>query len=104
MAPDHRSTGTPRRGRAEFLAGAGIPRIKSGTGVTIEAVVGPGTEAIDVPDGYDLGLIPKGDINASNFIAISHQIFDMVAFVPRPEDAASSRRVVDYDGETIVVR
>jgi hypothetical protein len=67
-------------------------------------VVAPAAAAVDLPDCYDLGLIPRGDINASNFIAIANESFEVVAFVPRPEDMASSRRVIDYDGEDIVVR
>jgi hypothetical protein len=59
---------------------------------------------VDLPDCYDLGLIPREDINASRFLPIAHETFGIVAFVPRAEDAASSRRTIDYDGETIVVR
>jgi hypothetical protein len=68
-------------------------------------IIAPVAEARDLPDCYDLGLIPRADINASSsFIAVENGTFGLVAFVPRPEDAASERRLIDHDGETILVR
>jgi hypothetical protein len=91
----------------DFVRDYGAPEFDYYPVVTWRAgarLVAPVSEARDLPDCYDLGLIPRADINASNFIAIAHRVFDIVGFVPRPEDAASSRRMIDYDGETIVVR
>jgi hypothetical protein len=63
-----------------------------------------GSAKIDLPDRYDLGLIPRADLGASNFIAVESRAFGALAFVPRDRDAASSRRLIDFDGQDIVVR
>jgi hypothetical protein len=64
----------------------------------------PNQAPTDMPDRYDLALIPRTDLHASNFVAIADPQFEVVAFVPRDEDAASGRRLIDYDGRDIVVR
>jgi hypothetical protein len=67
-------------------------------------IIEPVSKVADLVDGYDLGLIPKDDIGASNFIAVAHPSFEVVAFVPAPDDAASLRRLIDHDGIGIVIR
>ena len=63
-----------------------------------------GSTPVSLPDRYDLALIKQVDVGASNFIPISSPRFGVVAFVPSDQDAASSRRLIDYDGKNIVVR
>ncbi len=63
-----------------------------------------GESPIDLPDQYDLALIPRTDLGASNFVPVADPGFGVVAFVPSPGDAASSRRMIDYDGDRIFVR
>lgn len=64
----------------------------------------PGELPVSLPDRYDIALIPRADLRARNFIEIACRQFEVVAFVPRDEDAASSRRLIDFDGQDIVVR
>lgn len=64
----------------------------------------PGEPSVDLPDCYDLSLISREDISAARFIPLASARFGVVAFSPRDRDAASSRRLIDYGGEAIVVR
>jgi hypothetical protein len=101
------ATAAISRAISNFVRDYGAPEFEFYPVVTWRTggrIVKPESEAADLPDRYDLGLIPRGDINASNFIAIANESFEVVAFVPRPEDAASSRRMIDHDGAAIVVR
>jgi hypothetical protein len=53
---------------------------------------------------YELGIANRADIAAQGFLAIMDSRVGLLAFSPRPEDLASNRRLIDYDGTTIVVR
>lgn len=64
----------------------------------------PGEPPVTLPDRYDIALIPQADLHASDFIAVACQPFEVLAFVPRDEDLASERRLIDFDGQDIVVR
>ena len=60
---------------------------------------------IPIPAGYSVGFynqnpLPEGD----SLIFVKSDRFGLVVFLPRPEDQASSRRLIDFDGEEVIVR
>lgn len=97
---------TPRL--EDFVAGlvqeAGIgatytPSLMWSSGGTIEA---SGQPPRLLPPHYALGWVRTQDLH--KFKTIPSSKFGTLVFHPRPEDAASSRRLIDYDGTDIVVR
>ena len=64
---------------------------------------GPDKVVRPIPPQYDVGVVRRS--NLRNFkIILPDKTFGYVVFAPKPEDAASQRRLIDWDGETIVVR
>ena len=53
---------------------------------------------------YGLGVIARKDIAEQGFVALRVPQLGVVGFAPNKDDLASDRRVIDYDGENIVVR
>jgi hypothetical protein len=107
---EHIMTGTwrltPRL--EDFVAGlvkeAGIgatdtPSLMWSQGGTIEASDQPPRP---LPPHYALGWVRKQDLH--KFKTIPSSRFGAFVFHPRPEDAASSRRLIDLDEDEIVVR
>jgi hypothetical protein len=62
----------------------------------------PGSPAVAIPAGYTLGLIRQDEI--VHFTAIPDATFGFIAFRPNEDDLNSTRRLIDDDGEAIVVR
>ena len=62
----------------------------------------PGEPSIKIPAGYTLGVIRQDEIG--HFIAIADATFGYIAFQPRKDDLESTRRLIDDDCETIIVR
>lgn len=57
-----------------------------------------------VPPRYELGIARRADIAEQGFVAIADARVGLLAFSPKPADAASGRRLIDFDGTDIVVR
>ena len=57
-----------------------------------------------VPARYELGVADRAEVSKRGFAVIGDDRVGLLAFEPREEDLASERRLIDYDGETIVVR
>lgn len=52
---------------------------------------------------YSIGLVDKASLHDYK-IVLPDKRFGYVIFSPKPEDDKSSRRLIDFDGKTIVVR
>jgi len=61
-----------------------------------------GESPTTVTSHYGLGFMFERE--ASGYLEVDAPYFEMILFRPSKEDAASSRRVIDYDGTDIVVR
>jgi hypothetical protein len=62
----------------------------------------PGKPTIPIPPHYGVG--PVRIENVSRVSTINSAKFGHIVFHPAPSDAASIRRIVDYDGKDIIVR
>ena len=56
-----------------------------------------------MPPRYEIGLTKKNDVPNDKIKLVSKR-FGYVIFDPKPEDAKSSRRLIDFHGKNIVVR
>ena len=57
-----------------------------------------------VPPRYELGTADRSEVARRNFSVVSDARVGLLAFQPRKEDLVSERRLIDYDGESIVIR
>jgi hypothetical protein len=64
---------------------------------------GPNGAVTKVPPRYEVGLAATHDV-PGNKIRIPSKEFGYVIFDPKPQDANSNRRLIDFDGKDIVVR
>lgn len=55
-----------------------------------------------LPAHYALGWVSQSNLHA--FKTIPSARFGQIVFHPSPQDAASTRRTIDYDGTRIIVR
>lgn len=62
-------------------------------------------EPIEIPASYSAGFYRRDTLPEGNrIILLPSDRFGLVIFSPRPEDLASERRLIDFDGTDIVVR
>lgn len=64
-----------------------------------------GGARIKLPSQYSAGFyrrdpLPEGD----GLVLVPSETFGLVVFLPREEDRASDRRLIDFDGKDILVR
>jgi len=64
---------------------------------------GPEGVTLPTPPRYEVGLVERSEANRFK-LRLPSKKFGYIIFDPRPEDAASSRRLIDFDGKDIVVR
>ena len=79
--------------------GTHVPSVTWTEGGQVEA---SGQPTIPIPPHYAVGLVLIE--NLSRFLTIKSAKFGHIVFHPAPSDAASTRRLVDYDGMNIIVR
>jgi hypothetical protein len=94
-------------GIAHYLTNPGTPDFDYCAGVlwSLGGYLDRGDgEQIPTPPRYDICIIHRTDIAEQGFIAIDDPVLGTVGFSPRPEDAASERRLIDHDGKDLVVR
>ncbi len=75
------------------------PSLMWASGGSLEA---PGKPPRLLPAHYGLGWVAQPNLHA--FKTIPSARFGQIVFHPRPEDEASTRRTIDYDGTDIIVR
>lgn len=75
------------------------PSLMWASGGTLEA---PGKPPKPFYAHYGLGWVAQHNLHS--FKTIPSARFGKIVFHPRPEDEASTRRTIDYDGTDIVVR
>ncbi len=75
------------------------PSLMWASGGTLEA---PGKPPKPLYAHYGLGWVAQHNLHS--FKTIPSARFGKIVFHPRPEDEASTRRTIDYDGTDIVVR
>jgi hypothetical protein len=63
-----------------------------------------GKKLVDVGPEYGLSIIARNDIDAQGFVSIGVPGLGIIGFSPNAEDSDSDRRLIDFDGQTIVVR
>ncbi len=65
----------------------------------------PAGSRVDIPAKYGVVLLdPKRMPPSGEHVMLPNRRFGFVSFQPREVDSASGRRLIDYDGESIVVR
>ena len=65
----------------------------------------PTANRIKLPPEHTIGVYNKDPRPAlEGFVFVPSERLGFVVFWPSPEDRASPRRLIDYDGESIVVR
>ncbi len=64
-----------------------------------------GGPKLATPDRYEISLIRQSEIGATTrWIRIKSRKFGVVAVAPRIADVTAGRRLVDFDGQDIVIR
>lgn len=65
---------------------------------------GPDHHRVPLRAEYALGTFDKNEPPPRTSFIVPSKLFGHICLIPKPEDARSARRRIDYDGKDIVIR